>query len=132
MIKSGNHGEGRMKCGVCKSEINNPVRISGQSHCPYCGCILTNGVVKLEDEIHTYAQVELPSKSTADLTREIITKLGEDPNDPYWEAITQDILENERWMWIEAHLGIDIKIKYIEGLLTWEDILKMAVNHGEE
>ncbi len=123
-----------MKCGACKSEISNPVKISGRSHCPYCGCVLVKEdlVVKLEDEVHTYAQVALPTKSDVDLTREIITKLGGDPSDPYWEAVTQDILENERWMWIEAHLGVDIKIKYIEGLLTWEDILKMAVEHGEE
>lgn len=115
-----------MKCNICKSVVNQPVRVSGISRCPWCGNELdVDGIVH---EIFEEVATEVPQNS---LTEVIIRQAGGDPDDECWKDVVGEIVEEQKWLWIEKHLGVDTKIKYIEGYITWEECVIKVVKHAK-
>lgn len=114
-----------MKCKICNQEVVEPVRVCGTSRCPWCGNILEEVVdEKCEETLHTLINEHLPEDDT---TTKLIVEMGGDPTNEIWQAVVGEVVETEKWMWIEEHLGVEAKIKYIEGLITWEECVRQVV-----
>lgn len=117
-----------MKCPACVRDVVQPVRVCGISRCPWCGENL--GIV-LDEMVHEEFEKVATIIGEDELTKTLIVRAGGDPEDEIWQEIVGDIVEEQKWLWIEKHLGVDTKIKYIEGYITWEDCISMVVENEE-
>ena len=92
---------------------------------PWCGNILEEVVdEKCEETLHILVGEHLIEE---DATIKLIVEMGGDSINEIWQAVVGDVVETEKWMWIEEHLGVEAKIKYIEGFIIWEECNRQVV-----
>lgn len=117
-----------MKCLVCERDVVQPVSVCGVLRCPWCG---ENLEIALDEMVHEEFEKVATTIVEDELTTTLIVRAGGDPEDEIWQEIVGEIVEEQKWLWIEKHLGVDTKIKYIEGYITWEDCISMVVENEE-
>ncbi len=121
------------ECGKCKQPFDNVVNVCGRLYCPKCGQLLNEEVDDAgEEDTHQFVQAKLIEEEPTSIVWQLIEQLGGNPDNEIWQAVVGDVVEEEKWMWIEEVLGVDVKVQYIEGVVSWEDVIKMVVECSEE